>query len=77
MRALSTVWAANLEEAVKRRMYKNWMNAKKKAFTKYAEKHKHADEHKDSIARTLNRLKKYCTTVRVLCATQIGKLHFR
>jgi len=77
LRALSTVWAANLDEAVKRRMYKNWMNAKKKAFTKYAEKHKLDAKDKNSIHRDMARIKKYCTSVRVLAATQIGKLGFR
>merc|ERR1711957_135477 len=63
--------------AVKRRMYKNWMNAKKKAFTKYADKHKKAEGDKNSVARDLQRIKKYCSIVRVLCATQIGKLKMR
>jgi large subunit ribosomal protein L3e len=40
LRALQTVWAAHLDDDVKRRFYKNWMNAKKKAFTKQALKHK-------------------------------------
>merc|ERR1711957_281551 len=77
LRALSTVWAQNLDVAVKRRMYKNWMNAKKKAFTKYADKHKKAEGDKNSVARDLQRIKKYCSIVRVLCATQIGKLKMR
>jgi len=75
LRALSTVWAANLDAEVKRRMYKNWANAKKKAFTKYADKHKPDAE--KSVTRDLARIKKYCSVVRVLCATQIRKLHFR
>lgn len=35
LRALTTVWATKLERNTLRRFYKNWMNSKKKAFTKY------------------------------------------
>jgi len=35
LRALTTVWATKLERNTMRRFYKNWMNSKKKAFTKY------------------------------------------
>jgi len=77
LRALSTVWAANLDPEVKRRMYKNWMSAKRKAFSKYSDRHKLPETDKNSIARDLARVKKYCTVVRVLAATQIRKLHFR
>ena len=34
LRSLNTVWAEHLSEEVKRRFYKNWYKAKKKAFTK-------------------------------------------
>jgi len=77
LRALSTVWAQNLDVNVKRRMYKNWMNAKKKAFTKYADKYKCEPTDKNSYQRDLARIKKYCTVVRVLAASQIEKLKFR
>lgn len=58
-------------------MYKNWMNAKRKAFSKYSDRHKLPEADKNSIQRDLARVKKYCSVVRVLCATQIRKLHFR
>jgi large subunit ribosomal protein L3e len=77
LRALSTVWASQLDTDVKRRFYKNWMNAKKKAFTKYADRFKEDDSSKRSIKRDLERIKKYCTVVRVLCASQMRKLNFR
>lgn len=38
LRCLTTVWAQHLSEECKRRFYKNWYQAKKKAFTKYAKK---------------------------------------
>jgi len=38
LRALTTVWAKKLDKDTIRRFYKNWMNSKKKAFTKYHNK---------------------------------------
>jgi len=76
-RQLATVWAQNLDEDTKRRMYRNYQNAKKKAFTKYADKYKEAPTSKGSIERDVDRVRKYCSVVRVLCATQIRKLGFR
>jgi large subunit ribosomal protein L3e len=53
------------------------MNAKKKAFSKYAEKHQVAKTAKNSVHREMERIKKYCTVVRVLAATQVRKLNLR
>ncbi len=69
LRSLTTVWAEHLSDEVKRRFYKNWYKSKKKAFTKYAKKH--SDDSGKSITRELERMKKYCTVVRVLAHTQI------
>lgn len=77
LRALSTVWAQHLPDELKRRFYKNWMNAKKKAFTKYAQRWAEDEKSKRSIKRDLERIKKYCTVVRVLTSTQLSKLNFR
>lgn len=77
LRALSTVWAQHIPEELKRRFYKNWMSAKKKAFTKYEEKWKQDEKSKTSIARDIERIKKYCTVVRVLACSQISKLNLR
>jgi large subunit ribosomal protein L3e len=71
MRSLATVWAEHLSDEVKRRFYKNWYKSKQKAFTKYAKKY--AEDKKD-ITRELERIKKYCTVVRVITHTQISKL---
>merc|ERR1712000_519021 len=38
LKALTTVWAKKLDKDTIRRFYKNWMNSKKKAFTKYQTK---------------------------------------
>jgi large subunit ribosomal protein L3e len=74
LRTLTTVWAAHLSDEVKRRFYKNWHASKKKAFTHYAKKY--AAESKD-IGRELDRLRKYCTVVRVLAHSQMHLLHLR
>jgi len=71
LRSLTTVWSEHLSDEVKRRFYKNWYHSKKKAFTKYAKKY--ADEAKP-IDRELERIKKYCTVVRVLAHTQMQKV---
>ena len=70
LRSLTTVWAEHLSDEIKRRFYKNWYKSKKKAFTRYAKKH--SEDSGRSITRELERMKKYCTVVRVLAHTQIG-----
>lgn len=77
LRALSTVWAQHLSDECKRRFYKNWLQSKKKAFTKYADRWKVANEDKRSIQRDVERIKKYCTVVRAIAHTQIRLLNFR
>ncbi|KAJ3192942.1 60S ribosomal protein L3 [Irineochytrium annulatum] len=71
LRSLTTVWAEHLSDAVKRRFYKNWYRSKKKAFTKYAEKYT-KPEAKRSIPDQLERIKKYCSVVRVIVHTQVN-----
>lgn len=74
LRSLTTVWAQHIGEDLKRRLYKNWYASKKKAFTKYAAKYE--GESKD-IEKELERMQTYCTTVRLICHTQMKKLHLR
>jgi len=71
LRSLTTVWAQHLSDEVKRRFYKNWYRSKKKAFTKYAKRY---ETDKKSIDRDLQRIKKYCSVVRVLVHTQMKKI---
>merc|ERR1719182_1174875 len=75
LRTLTTVFAEHLNEEFKRRMYKNWYRAKKKAYTKYAKKYTE-DGGKD-IDAELERIKKFCTVVRVIAHTQVKKLNLR
>jgi len=77
LRSLTTVWAQHLSEQCRRRFYKNWYRAKKKAFTKYALNYQDGKKKKRTIDRELQRIKKYCSVVRVIAHTQIKKLHFR
>jgi len=72
LRALTTVWAEHLSEEVKRRFYKKWYRSKKKAFTKYVKKY--ADGKKD-IEKELDRIRKYCSVVRVIAHTQTKKIN--
>ncbi|KAF8605101.1 60S ribosomal protein L3 [Ceratobasidium sp. AG-I] len=71
LRTLTTVWAGHLSDELKRRFYKNWYRSKKKAFTRYAKKA--AESGGKSTERELERIRKYCTVVRVLAHTQIRK----
>ncbi|KAI8580621.1 hypothetical protein K450DRAFT_236514 [Umbelopsis ramanniana AG] len=70
LRTLTTVWAEHLSDEVRRRFYKNWYRSKKKAFTKYAKKY---SEGSKEITRELERIKKYCSVVRVIAHTQVRK----
>lgn len=74
LRSLTTVWANHLSDDLKRRFYKNWYQSKKKAFTKYAKK---AAEKPQDIEAEIDRIKKYCSVVRVLAHTQMRKLKLR
>ncbi|KAJ1446316.1 ribosomal protein L3-domain-containing protein [Pelagophyceae sp. CCMP2097] len=75
LRSLTTVFAQFLSEEVKRRFYKNWFNSKRKAMTKYAKKY--TDNAGADVDRELDRIKTYCSVVRVIAHTQIKKLKLR
>lgn len=67
LRALTTLWAQSLGNEFKRRFYKNWYKSKKKCFNNYS-KSLETDPKKTDVI--VNRLKKYCTTIRLICHTQ-------
>jgi large subunit ribosomal protein L3e len=75
LRALTTVWTQHLEESLKRRFYKNWYRSKKKAFDRYAARV--ADEKNKEQQSELERMKKFCTVIRVLAHTQVKKIRQR
>jgi len=76
IRNFKTVWAQHLSDDVRRRFYKNWYKAKKKAFTKYALKYLPQNKHK-TIDADLRKIKRHCTIIRVLAHTQVRKLKKR
>jgi len=69
LRALTTVFAAHLNDNVKRRFYKNWYKCKKKAFSKYVKQYEATKMEKE-----IERAKKYCTVIRMIVHTQIEKV---
>jgi large subunit ribosomal protein L3e len=71
LKALSTLWAQHLSEECKRRFYRNWVQSKKKAFTKYA------TNYDKNYSKVLERIKKYCSVVRVLAHTQTQLLSLK
>jgi large subunit ribosomal protein L3e len=76
-RTLTTVWAQNLSDEAKRRFYKNWYRSKRKAFTKYALNYATPEKRAKTIDRQLARIKKYCSSVRLIAHTQIRALRLR
>ncbi|KAM3146546.1 60S ribosomal protein L3 [Paramecium bursaria] len=74
LRALTTVWATKLNKDTLRRFYKNWINSKKKAFTKYSEK---VTKDPKATETQLARIVKYAQIVRVIVHTQHNKLNLR
>ena len=74
LRAATTVWAAHLSDEVRRRFYKNWYRAKKKAFTKYAKSYYGDDKQmSEKIQTEIKRAKDYCQVIRAICHTQVSK----
>mmetsp|Transcript_33601 Transcript_33601/g.46911 ORF Transcript_33601/g.46911 Transcript_33601/m.46911 type:complete len:393 (+) Transcript_33601:20-1198(+) len=76
LRALTTIWADHIDEQCKRRFYKNWHNAKKKAFTKYV-KAREGEDGAKLREREFARVAKYCTVIRVIAHTQVAELNLR
>merc|ERR1712196_95787 len=74
LKSLCTAWAQHLSNECKRRFYKNWgASEKKKAFTRYTKKYTEGT----GIDKEKERIEKYCTILRAICHTQIGKLNLR
>ena len=71
LKALSTIWAQHLSEECRRRFYRNWVQSKKKAFTKYATKYE------TNTPKVLARIKRYASVVRILVHTQTQLLSLK
>ncbi|KAK7588268.1 hypothetical protein V9T40_005513 [Parthenolecanium corni] len=76
LKALSTVWAEHLSEDCRRRFYKNWYQAKKRAFTKVAKKWQDPLGRK-AIDKELAKISKYCKVIRVIAHTQMKLMNLR
>merc|ERR1719244_2021328 len=76
LRCLNTIFAEHLSEECRRRFYKNWYNAKKKAFTKSCRKWQDEDGQKQ-LERDFKEMKKYCKIIRVIAHTQVKLLPLR
>merc|ERR1712168_567902 len=71
LRTFKTLWAQHPSAEAKRGFYRNYTNSKKKAFTKAA---KRWESDPASIEDDLNKIKKYCTTVRLIAHTRMKML---
>lgn len=76
MRKFKTIFAEHLGDDCRRRFYKNWFRAKRKAFSRYAKKWQDPAG-KQEIERDFNKMKKYCSVIRVIAHTQQKILHKR
>jgi len=70
-RSLTTVWVSHVGDDFKRLYYRRWCESSKKAFANYAKKY---TENKVDIDNELNRIRKFCKTVRVIAHTQVRKV---
>jgi large subunit ribosomal protein L3e len=75
LRTLTTVWAQHLSDQCRRVFYKNWYRSKKKAFTSYASRV--AEENNKDLQHELDRIKKFCQVVRLICHTDMTKIKLR
>lgn len=76
LRTLKTIFAEHLSEECRRRFYKNWYHAQKKAFTKSCRKWQD-EEGQKQLDRDFNQMKKYCKVIRVIAHTQMKLLPLR
>jgi len=76
LRNFKAVWAEHLGEECRRRFYKNWHKSKKRAFTNASKKWTD-DVGKKEIEADLAKIKKYCSSVRIIAHTQVKMLRQR
>jgi len=75
LRTFKTVWTQHISDEAKRRAYKNWGNSKKKAFSKHLEQwNKNKPGCSESLAKTLDKMRKYCCCIRLIAHTQMKLL---
>jgi large subunit ribosomal protein L3e len=74
LRCLKTIWASHLNQECMRRFYKCWYKSKKRAFSKYQKKWKDGEIIDKFLKRDVDAVRKYCTVVRALVHTSMGKM---
>jgi len=79
LRAVSTVWAAELADEFKRRMYKNWRKSKKFAFKRHQVRMQEKDENGQNpeMAERLSLITNNSTVVRLIAHTKMMPLNIR
>jgi len=78
LRSLTTVWTSHLDDACKRRFYKNFCRSKERAFKKYSKRYGDANTSGSGpMAAEIERAKKYCQVIRAICHTQVSKVKLR
>lgn len=65
LKSITTVWARNISDEMRRRYYKRWFKSEKKAFLKHM-----TDYDPAKLEEGLSRLAKYCSIIRVIAHTQ-------
>lgn len=75
LRTKHTIWAEHLDQAFKRRYYKNWHRSKKRAFTRYAARI--SEDGNKEVANTMKSMTATCQVIRVVAHTQIKKVNLR
>eukprot|EP01129_Flabellula_baltica_P000986 TRINITY_DN1090_c0_g1_i1.p1 TRINITY_DN1090_c0_g1~~TRINITY_DN1090_c0_g1_i1.p1 ORF type:complete len:378 (-),score=104.25 TRINITY_DN1090_c0_g1_i1:43-1176(-) len=75
IRKLNTVWASHLADEAMRRFYKNYHRSSKKAFSTFQAMTE--EERAKYLSTELAKMKKYCSSIRVIVHTQIKKLNLR
>jgi large subunit ribosomal protein L3e len=75
-RSLKTIFAEHLSDECRRRFYKNWYRSKKKAFSKSAAKW-HDEAGKKEIEKDFAKMKKYCSSIRIIAHTQMKLMNRR
>ena len=71
LRSLTNVWAEHLSEDIRRRFVKGWFKNKDKTFNTYNKRY--LENKGEGIQKELERMKTYCTVIRLVCHTQVSK----
>jgi len=71
LRTFKTIWTEHISDEARRRFYKNWGASKKKAFTKNQKKWTSDKKGQEAV---LDKIKKYCSVVRLIGHTQMKLL---